>query len=456
MFSTDGGLFKNPETQENAMASSASEAPILIGCIADDLTGATDLAVTLMREGLSAIQINGVPGKDLRLPPGEAVVVALKSRTIPAPEAVSQSLAALAWLRGRGAARIYFKYCSTFDSTPQGNIGPVADALLHALGSGFTVATPAYPRNRRTVFMGHLFVDEVLLSDSGMRRHPLTPMTDANLLRVLSAQTDGKVGLVPYTVVSRGAEAIRRRLEELQSGGYRYAVVDAVDDDHLIAAGAACAELPLTTGGAGLAMGLAHHLVETQRGGKSGGVHAALPAAAGPAVILSGSCSAATLAQVKAAVGRLPSFKLDPVLLAQDEKAIDSVLQWAVTSLGAVPLLVYATVEARELAAVQAKLGRERAAEIVEKAFRTLAKRLLAAGVRRFVVAGGETSGAVVEALGARALRIGPEISPGVPWTATLEEPVCLLALKSGNFGGPDFFTRAFEVRGGREIGSKV
>ncbi len=418
------------------------EERMLIGCIADDLTGATDLGVTLMHTGLAVIQVNGVPGPGLRLPPCDAVVVALKSRTIPASEAVAQSLAALSWLRGRGAERIYFKYCSTFDSTPQGNIGPVADALLGALGADFTVATPAYPRNQRTVYQGHLFVGAVPLSESGMRHHPLTPMIDANLLRVLGTQTDGTVGLVPYPVVEEGPAAIRRGLEALRGKGFRYAVVDAVSDTHLIAAGEACAELELATGGAGLAMGIAHHLA----GGRDRTAATVMPEVAGPAAILSGSCSTATQAQLRAVVDRLPALRLDPLRLAQDEGSLGAVLDWAVAHLGQDPILVYATVGAEELAGVQKKLGRERSADVVEGAFRALARRLAKAGVRRFVVAGGETAGAVVEALEARALRIGPEIAPGVPWTATVEEPVRLLALKSGNFGGPDFFTRAFEV----------
>ncbi len=339
------------------MMVSTSEERMLIGCIADDLTGATDLAVTLMRAGLAVIQINGVPAPQQRLPPGDAVVVALKSRTIPSAAAVAQSLAALSWLRARGAARIFFKYCSTFDSTPQGNIGPVADALLNALGSDFTVATPAYPRNQRTVYQGHLFVGGVLLSESGMRHHPLTPMTDANLVRVLAAQTDGKVGLVPYPVVEEGPAAVRLRLEALRGEGFRHAVIDAVSDEHLIAAGAACADLALATGGAGLAMGIAHHLVKTGKRGRLGAAPGALPTVTGPSAILAGSCSAATLAQVKAVVDKLPALKIDPLRLAGDEEALAAVMEWAVANLGPDPILVYATAEAKELAEVQEKLG---------------------------------------------------------------------------------------------------
>jgi len=233
---------------------------MLIGCIADDLTGATDLGVTLAREGLSVIQVNGLPAAGFALPAADAVVVALKSRTIPAADAVAQALAALGWLRERGAQRIYFKVCSTFDSTPRGNIGPVTEALQAALGAALVPASPAYPRNGRTVYLGHLFVGDALLSESGMRNHPLTPMTDANLVRVLAAQTAGKVGLVPYADVEAGADAVRARLAALGAAGCRHAIVDAVSDLHLVVAGAACVDLPLATGGSGLALGLARAL----------------------------------------------------------------------------------------------------------------------------------------------------------------------------------------------------
>src|SRR5687767_4244944 len=215
---------------------------MLLGCIADDLTGATDLGVTLAREGFSVVQVNGVPDEHVRIPACDAVVVALKSRTNSPREAVAWSLASLAWLRARGAERIYFKYCSTFDSTPRGNIGPVADALLEALGERFTVATPAYPRNGRTVYKGNLFVGDVPLAESGMKDHPLTPMRDSNLVRVLASQTPHNVGLVPCEVMEAGAAAIRAKLEALEG----YAILDAVRDEHLVAAGEACREMKLT------------------------------------------------------------------------------------------------------------------------------------------------------------------------------------------------------------------
>jgi uncharacterized protein YgbK (DUF1537 family) len=402
---------------------------VLLACIADDLTGATDLGVTLAREGLSVVQVNGVPGQ-LPAPRTDAVVVALKSRTSAPAEAVAWSLESLEWLRRAGARRVYFKVCSTFDSTPRGNIGPVADALLEALEAPFALVTPAYPRNARTVYRGNLFVGEVPLAESGMRDHPLTPMRDSNLVRVLAAQTRHPVGLVGFDAVEGGAAAVRARSAALRQEGCRYGIVDAIRDEHLVAAGEACADMPLAVGGAGLAMGIARSLA--RRAPKA--AEPALPKVGGAAAILAGSCSEATLAQVAAAKGRYPSLRLDPAKLDAD-----AALAWAKPRLGDGPVMLYTSAPPGERAG-----GRE---ADIEQAFRAIAKGLAAAGVRRFVVAGGETSGAVAEALGARALAIGREIAPGVPWTATLGGEPMLLALKSGNFGGPDFFMQAFETQ---------
>jgi len=418
---------------------------MLIGCIADDLTGATDLGVTLAREGLSVTQVNGVPEAALEIPAVDAVVVALKSRTNPPDEAIAWSLAALQWLRARGAERIYFKYCSTFDSTPRGNIGPVTEALADALDADFVVATPAYPRNARTVYLGHLFVGDVLLSESGMRNHPLTPMTDANLVRVLAAQTQGTVALLSYADVEAGVEALRARCTALRGAGHRHAILDATRDEHLVTAGEALLDAALTTGGAGLGMGLARALA--QRGHVAPkDAQSVLPRLDGPCVVLSGSCSQATLGQIAAVRERYPCFQLDPLKLAADAQHVEAAIAWARKALGATPILIYASAPPERLSQVREALGQARAAELVEDAFRRIATALAAAGVRTFVVAGGETSGAVVEALGVRALAIGPEIAPGVPWTAAVGGTPVRLALKSGNFGGPDFFSRAFEV----------
>jgi uncharacterized protein YgbK (DUF1537 family) len=414
----------------------------LLGCIADDLTGATDVAVTFSREGLSVIQVNGVPDAALEVAEADAIVVALKSRTIAAAEAVAQSRAALRWLQARGAARIYFKVCSTFDSTPAGNIGPVADALADAAGADLNVVTPAYPRNGRTVYQGHLFVGDALLSDTGMRTHPLTPMSDSNLARVLQAQTPHRVGLLPCAVVAQGQDAARQRLDALANERVRHVIADAIDDAHLHSLGRALRPQWLATGGAGLAAGLAAALRDQARVTAATAIH--WPR--GPGAILAGSCSTATLEQLAALGDALPRRRLDPLRLARDPDEVAAAIDWARRHLGTRPVLVYASAPPDEVAAAQAALGRARAAQLVEEALRAVAVALADAGVDRFVVAGGETAGAVVEALGVRALAIGPEIAPGVPWTRAADGKPYALALKSGNFGGPDFFRRAFEV----------
>jgi len=419
---------------------------VLLGCIADDFTGATDLANTLVKAGMRAVQLLGVPRADLAIPDADAVIVALKSRSNPAPEAVSMSLAALEWLRRAGARQIYFKYCSTFDSTDKGNIGPVADALCDALGTGFTVANPAFPTNKRTVYQGYLFVGDVLLSESGMRHHPLTPMTDPSLVRVLQRQTAHKVGLVPYSTVVQGADAVRTAFDRMRSDGVRHAILDAITDDHLLALGEACADLPLVTGGSGMAMGLPANFM--RRGLLAPGLQSRLPPIAGPAVVISGSCSTATQAQVAEMRKTHPSFEIDPVAIAAGRDAASEALAWATPKLGERPILVYSTASPDSVGAVQSKLGREHAGALVEETLSQIAKGLVARGARRIVVAGGETSGAVVSALGVEGLQIGAEIDPGVPWTASLGEPRLALALKSGNFGTTDFFLKSFAKYG--------
>ena len=413
---------------------------MILGVIADDFTGATDVASMLVRAGLRTIQAIGVPRGPA--PEADALVVALKSRTAPAVDAVRESLAALDWLRRAGARQFYFKYCSTFDSTPRGNIGPVAEALMEALGSDFTIACPAFPENGRTVFHGHLFVGDQLLSDSGMRNHPLTPMTDANLVRVLQAQSRGVVGLVRREVVAQGHEALRARFTQLRAEGVRLAVVDAITDDDLIVIGAACAEMPLVTAGSGVALGLPP--VYARRGWVQPDAQAAeLPAVGGAAAALSGSCSIATNAQVQHwMTGGRPGFRIDPRRLAAGEPSAEQALAWALPQIAERAVLIYATADADELHAIQAELGVERAGHLVEECLAQVAQGLVEAGVRRLVVAGGETSGAVVQALGVSRLRIGAAIDPGVPWTQAEGRPL-LLALKSGNFGSIDFFSKA-------------
>ena len=416
--------------------------PLLLGCIADDFTGATDLASTLVKGGMTAVQVIGVP--DGPLPDADAVVVALKSRTAPARQAVAESLAACEALLAAGARQIFFKYCSTFDSTDEGNIGPVADALVRRLGCGFALANPAFPTNGRTVFQGHLFVGSSLLNESGMESHPLTPMRDANLVRVLGRQTDGAVGLVPFATVEKGEAAIRRAMTGLKEGGRRYAVVDALTDAHLLAIGAAAAGHALVTGGSGVAMGLPANFRRDGSLPDRGDSASALPPMEGHAAVLAGSCSRATLGQIGLARDHAPTLELDALGTPDAAALVRQALEWASDKLGPAPVVVAASAPPDRVAALQAKLGREAAGVLVEEAMAGIAEGLVARGVRRMVVAGGETSGAVVARLGVRFLRIGPEIDPGVPWTYA--EPAGLhLALKSGNFGARDFFLKAFE-----------
>ena len=422
----------------------------LIGCIADDFTGATDLANNLVRAGMRCVQTIGVPDGGAAVQ-ADAIVVALKSRTVPAAEAVEQSLAALRWLQAQGVEQVYFKYCSTFDSTPEGNIGPVTEALLDALhgpGQGFTIACPAFPVNQRTVFKGHLFVGDMLLSDSGMRHHPLTPMTDANLVRVMQAQTRRKVDLVAQDVVAAGPQAIRERFAALQAEGVGVAVVDAVSNEDLMLIGQALAGMPLVTAGSGIAIGLPQNWPQLQARGAD--VRAdALPPARGAQAVVSGSCSVATNAQVLhfKQSGR-PSLAIDPLAIAAGEDVAAPALAWAEPLLASGPVLFYATAEPSAVRAVQEKLGVARAGEMVEHTLSRIAAGLVQRGVRQLLVAGGETSGAVVQALGVQRMAIGPQIDPGVPWTS-VDTPLCPgeqvhVALKSGNFGSTDFFTKAF------------
>ncbi len=397
----------------------------------------------LARNGLRTVQTIGLPAA---LPPdAEALVVALKSRTIPAKDAVAQSLDALAWLGRSGAKQIFFKYCSTFDSTADGNIGPVADALVDALGADFTIFCPAFPANQRSIYMGHLFVGQVLLSDSGMRHHPLTPMTDPNLVSVLAKQTKHKVGLVPFAEVEAGPDAVRAAFAKLRQAGIRHAIVDAVSDKHLMTIGTAAADLALVTGGSGVAMGLPENfrrqgLVPVRATSTD------LPPGRGHAAVLAGSCSVATLGQIEAMRATHPALAIDVLEIAAGKDVAAAALAWAKPKLGKEPVLIYASQPPEQIKAIQDRLGRTQAGEMVEHTMARIATGLVEAGVGRLVVAGGETSGAVVGALGVRTLQIGPEIDPGVPWTAALDGPRIALALKSGNFGGQDFFTKAFRV----------
>jgi 3-dehydrotetronate 4-kinase len=423
---------------------------ILLGCIADDFTGATDLANNLVRAGMRVVQTIGVPTAALDSEV-DAVVVALKSRTIAPHEAVAQSLAALLWLKTQGSRQIYFKVCSTFDSTPAGNIGPVTEALMDALGTDFTIATPAFPDNGRTVFKGHLFVGDVLLHESGMQNHPLTPMTDANLVRVMQAQTKRKVGLIDYKTVARGTAAVLQRITQLKSEGVSIAIVDAISNDDLMRLGPALQDLPLVTAGSGVAIGLPQNFGITPSKQSS-----ALPAAAGYCAIVSGSCSVATNAQVKAFIeSGWPALAIDPLQAASDvaggANVVQEALSWAKPLLSKSPVLVYSSASPETIAKVQSQLGVEAAGALVERTLAAIAKGLVRAGVRQLVVAGGETSGACVQALGITQMQIGVQIAPGVPWCYATSQidghrQSLHISLKSGNFGAPDFFAQSFKL----------
>jgi uncharacterized protein YgbK (DUF1537 family) len=419
----------------------------LLGCIADDFTGATDLANMLVRGGMRTVQTIGIPAAASSAASGlqaDALVVALKSRTLPVAEAVEQSLAALRWLQQQGCRQFFFKYCSTFDSTDAGNIGQVTQALMEALRADFSIACPAFPENGRTVYRGHLFVGDVLLNESGMQNHPLTPMTDANLVRVLQRQTAARVGLLRYDTVAQGEAAVRQRIESLRAEGVAMAIADAVSDQDLYTLGTACAGLTLITGGSGVALGLPGNFARAGLLSESAQA-AQLPDIGGACAVLAGSASLATNAQVAHWRERHPALRIDPLALAREGLApiVAQALAFAGRHRDDGPVLIYATATADEVKAVQQQLGVAEAGHLVERALAGIAVGLHAGGVRKFVVAGGETSGAVVQALGVQALRIGPQIDPGVPATATLGADPIALALKSGNFGSVDFFEKA-------------
>lgn len=417
---------------------------MLLGCIADDFTGGTDLANMLVKGGMRTMQTIG-PGT--AVPDDiDAVVVALKSRTAPPADAVRSSLEALSWLQDQGCSQFYFKYCSTFDSTAQGNIGPVIDAVMSALDTGFTIACPAFPENGRTVYQGYLFVGDLLLSESGMRHHPLTPMTDPNLVRVLQAQTAQAVGQVVQRTVGAGPRAILSAFETLQANGTRIAIVDAVSEADMDSIGAACADMRLITAGSGVGLGLARYLRAQGRLPHAADA-AELPAVKGLAAVVAGSCSLRTNEQVAHWSASRPAFRIDPMALARGEPVVAAALAWADTVLHEGPPLIYATSTPQQVQEVQAVVGVERAGTMIEESLAAVACGLVARGVRKLVVAGGETSGAVVQALEVHALRIGQQIDPGVPWTmAQVDGAPLALALKSGNFGTVDFFEKSLRL----------
>ncbi|MHC2580426.1 uncharacterized protein YgbK (DUF1537 family) [Bradyrhizobium diazoefficiens] len=420
---------------------------LALGCIADDYTGASDLANTLTRAGLRTVQTIGIPADDLALPEVDAVVVSLKSRSIEASLAVSRSRAAETWLRGRGASHVLFKICSTFDSTDAGNIGPVMDALRDDCGEGIVLVTPAFPETGRTVYQGNLFVGAVPLNESPLKDHPLNPMHDSSLVRVLARQSRTQIGLVDLAAVARGADAVRARLAELAGKGIGAAIIDAVFDRDLETIGLVAAEHRLSVGASGIGLGLARALVSTGKvksnaaGGESGA------AVGGPAACLAGSCSQATLKQIASAEQVMPVFHLDPDRILTGADEAQRALDWARPRLAGGPVLIASSSTPDQVAALQARHGRDAAGHAIEQAMADIAESLVKSGVRRLVVAGGETSGAVVDRLRIPGFLVGVEIAAGVPvLRAVGAGGDMLLALKSGNFGGPEFFSDALRL----------
>lgn len=417
----------------------------MIGAIADDFTGGTDVAVAFRRAGLRTLVLFGGPDDVDPLPDHDALVIALKTRTIEPSIAVAQSVSAVTWLRTHGADQIFFKYCSTFDSKPTGNIGPVADALADLLGSDIAAVVPSSPEHRRTQYMGHLFVGHQLLSDSPMRHHPLTPMTDSRIPRVLESQTDRHVTLIDHDIVRAGRDAIRARLDQKAAKGARYAVIDAVSPEDLIEIGFACVDDVLVTGAAGLAGGLgiarSHRLAAARSIIASGPTRTG--ADVGSAAVLAGSCSARTLEQIATMKADHPAYFLDAVKTPDSEALADAALAWFDGLSAGEPPLIYSSLPPADLRAAQEALGTERSSEILETAMGRIARGLRERGVKRLVVAGGETSGAVVTALEIRGGLIGEEEAPGVPWIFTTGPAPIALLLKSGNFGERDLLVRA-------------
>jgi uncharacterized protein YgbK (DUF1537 family) len=420
-----------------------------LGCIADDYTGASDLANTLTRAGLRTVQTIGVPADDLALPEVDAVVVSLKSRSIEASLAVSRSQSAEKWLRGRGAKHVLFKICSTFDSTDKGNIGPVMDALRADAGERIVLVTPAFPETGRTVYQGNLFVGPVPLNESPLKDHPLNPMHDSNLVRVLARQSKTRIALVDLSVVARGPDAVRTRLADLSKGGVGAAIIDAVFDRDLETIGTVALDHRLSVGASGIGLGLVRAIVAASGGKAKAGDAASEPAVGGPAACLAGSCSQATLQQIANAEKIMAVLRLDPDrVVAGDKEEARRALAWARERLESGAVLIASSATPDEVLALQARHGRDAAGHAIEQAMADIAEGLVQAGVRRLVVAGGETSGAVVDRLGIPGFLVGAEIAAGVPVLRAVgaKRGAMLLALKSGNFGGPEFFSDALAL----------
>ena len=421
---------------------------LALGCIADDYTGASDLANTLTRCGLRTVQTIGVPSDDLNLPEVDAVVVSLKSRSIEASLAVARSRAAEKWMRGRGASHVLFKICSTFDSTDAGNIGPVMDALRADSGDAIVLVTPAFPETGRTVYQGNLFVGSVPLNESPLKDHPLNPMHDSNLVRVLARQSKTKVGLADLAVIARGPDAVRAHLAELAKKGFGAAIADAVFERDLETIGTVALDHRVSVGASGIGLGLARALVASGRAKANKAKDTSGEPVGGPAACLAGSCSQATLQQIAKAEQAMPVLHLDPEQVVVGKDEAQRALAWAKERLSKGPILIASSSAPDQVAALQARHGRDAAGHAIEQAMADIAEGLVQSGVRRLVVAGGETSGAVVDRLGIPGFLVGPEIAAGVPVLRAVgaKDGEMLLALKSGNFGGPEFFSDALKL----------
>ncbi|WP_064685953.1 3-oxo-tetronate kinase [Rhizobium bangladeshense] len=422
---------------------------ISLGSIADDYTGASDLANTLTKNGLRTVQTVGIPDPSLALPDVDAVVVSLKIRSVPASEAVAAATKAERWLRQQGAGHVLYKICSTFDSTDAGNIGPVTEALSEAAGGGGVLVTPAFPETGRTVYLGHLFVGGQPLNESPLKDHPLNPMHDANLVRVLARQSRGTVGLIDLPAIAAGPAAAKAKLDALGRTGATMAIADAIFETDLETLGEIAVETPVSTGASGLGLGLARALVRSGRiSGRATGEDVTRPVG-GLSAIIAGSCSKATLRQIDAAERAMPVLRLDPErLLAAGPDEIAAAISWAGDRISAGPVVVAASAAPETVSRLQSHYGREASGHAIETATSIISAELVERGVRRLVVAGGETSGAAVDKLAIPAFLIGPEIAPGVPVLRTVgnAQGDMLLALKSGNFGDEDFFTAALAM----------
>jgi uncharacterized protein YgbK (DUF1537 family) len=419
---------------------------LLLGAIADDYTGASDLASTLAGNGLRVVQTIGIPAADIELPDVDAVVVALKSRSIAPAEAVAQSQAAEAWLRSRGARHVLFKVCSTFDSTAKGNIGPVTDALAERAGA-MPLVCPAFPRNGRTVYQGHLFVGSKRLDESPLKDHPITPMRDSSLVRLMQAQSARPVGLLPLAVIAQGVAAVREELARLRQQGCGSVIADAVSEADLEVLGQVALDEPLSTGASGLGLGLARALA-AQRQAVPPAARADVLQSERGSLILAGSCSAATLEQIAVAEQRMPVLRLDVQALLDGSATTEAAAVWARQQLAQGPALIATSAAPAQVLELQARYGGERVSAVLEGALATLAQQLAEHGLSRLIVAGGETSGAVVDRLGVEAFLIGAELAPGVPMLYALgrRHAGLRLVLKSGNFGDRNLFGRAVQA----------